>query len=250
VIDGHDNDLSHNPHWLWSGEGQLLVVSTPYLIGKHYATNPLQLLALVEEVDNLHRKGYVHGDIRGFNVVFQDGVNDESNTATVTLKDKVVEVDLQGFRGRLIDYDFAGKSVDSPKYPKGFQLVLPDGARAGKAGDTIVEHHDWVGVRSILFRLHTMTPPAANTGEQEIENLRLREKQHLLSAKFSSAPTSVEIAELKSFLFSIHIRDWTIEPEFEYRIALRRVGLWKDPGTSPASGTPRKDIYQEGKIRG
>jgi hypothetical protein len=124
-----DEDLSNNPDWLWKCRGQLLVISTPYLTGKHYATSPLQLLALVFELEQLHREGYVHGDIRGFNVVFQEGATDRFHP-TFDRQGEAINFDWQGFRGHLIDYDFAGmKGVDTTTYPTGYQTTLEDGFR-------------------------------------------------------------------------------------------------------------------------
>jgi hypothetical protein len=65
-------DHSNRPDWLWAFCGQLRVILTPYLPGKHCAVSPLQLLALVIHLEKLHAEGYFHGDIRGYNVVFQD----------------------------------------------------------------------------------------------------------------------------------------------------------------------------------
>jgi tRNA A-37 threonylcarbamoyl transferase component Bud32 len=57
---------------------------------------------VISQLEALHSKGFVHGDIRGFNVVF--GKTDEE--------------------GWLIDFDFGGKL--GRKYPKGYRTALDD----------------------------------------------------------------------------------------------------------------------------
>ena len=84
----------------------LQVIVTPYRPGRHYATKPTTFLPVICQLEELHGKGYVHGDIRGFNTVF-----DEENDQLF-----------------LIDFDVGGKS-GTREYPKGYQDVLRDGRR-------------------------------------------------------------------------------------------------------------------------
>jgi hypothetical protein len=277
-----DDDRSNSPDWLWNCRGQLLVISTPYLHGNHCATSPLQLLALVVELVKLHESGYVHGDIRGFNVVFQENVEDDF-TATVDFDGKAAEVEFQGFRGRLIDFDFAGmKGADTPKYPKGYRSSLDDGDRLGTAGGAILEYHEWRGVQHILFLLHDMDPPTETSetllgenGSQDdqdppggvltnnedlaqiVKRDRLRTKRDRLRGRFAldRVPSKGEIQDLKKFLYKIHRENWSVVLSAKYRTALTNVGLYGPAvtarhGTDHATGTPTKDKYEEGKARG
>jgi serine/threonine protein kinase len=226
-----DCDLSNSPDWLWKCRGQLLVISTPYLTGKHYATSPLQLLALVFELEQLHRQGYVHGDIRGFNVVFQEGATDRLNP-TFDRQGEAINVDWQGFRGHLIDYDFAGtKGVETTKYPAGYQMALEDAHRLGESGNPIVEEHEWLAIAWILFRLHSLEPPIGT--KKTMSNLLLASKLYHFPAKFAAkAADTDEIQDLKWCLYSAHEAGWSVTPHFSYQHALIRYGWYVQPGPS------------------
>jgi serine/threonine protein kinase len=220
-----DNDHTNKPDWLWAFGGQLLVISTPFLQGKHYATSPLQLLALVVQLEELHRNGYVHGDIRGLNVIFREGVKDKF-TATVCHDGKDIKVDFQGFRGDLIDFDLAGmKGADTTRYPRGYQSRLSDGDRKGASGDTIVEPHEWRGLHYILFDLHRIDAPV---GKWTLNNFNIALLRDNFREYFSlsSAPDHHEIQDLKSFLYKIHREDWSIAPNRKYREMLEDYGLY------------------------
>ena len=83
---------------LWTAGRSLQVIVTPYRPGTHFATKPTSFLPIIDDLEKLHDKGFVHGDIRGFNTVF----------------------DREHGRGCLIDFDFGGK-VGMVKYPEGYQ---------------------------------------------------------------------------------------------------------------------------------
>jgi aminoglycoside phosphotransferase (APT) family kinase protein len=86
-------DHSYNPGWLWGFRGQLMIISSP-LCGVHYATSVRQLADLAHQLERLHNAGYVHGDFRAFNVIFDEE------------------------KAHLIYFDFGGKEGDdSTTYP-------------------------------------------------------------------------------------------------------------------------------------
>ena len=80
----------------------LQVIVTPYRPGTHVAKKPTSFLPIIDDLKSLHDEGFVHGDIRGFNTVF-----DENS-------------------GCLIDFDFGGKEGKA-EYPKGYRQALLDG---------------------------------------------------------------------------------------------------------------------------
>jgi hypothetical protein len=49
---------------------RVLVISTPYYEGRHWALSPSEFKPLLAQLEALHRKGFVHGDIRCFNTAF------------------------------------------------------------------------------------------------------------------------------------------------------------------------------------
>jgi Fungal protein kinase len=80
-----------DPGWLWKFRGQMMVLSSPYIKGTHYATKVSQLLGVINHLEQLHKRGYVHGDIRAFNIIFTEdsgylidfdigGLEDENST--------------------------------------------------------------------------------------------------------------------------------------------------------------------------
>lgn len=123
--------------WLWKFKGQLKVITTPYHKGKHYATHPNQFLPIVKRLEEMHQSGFVHGDIRAYNMV----LNYE---------------DLNEPTGWLIDFDFGGHIDDSPKYPSGYVQDLSDGFRMGKPNERITFEHDWYALGEIIFNLYSL----------------------------------------------------------------------------------------------
>ena len=119
--------------WLWKFTRQLKVIALPYHKGEHYATDPLQLKPIVEYLHEMHKTGYVHGDIRAYNMVLN--YEDQEN--------------LQGY---LIDFDFGGHvDNESPKYPTGYVYSLDDGYRSGEEGKPITFAQDWFALGQIIF---------------------------------------------------------------------------------------------------
>lgn len=90
-------------NWMWQFHGHLLIISIPYYDGKRYATRPNHFLPIINQLEHLHVAGYVHGDIRAYNMVFHH----DKETADVT-------------DGRLIDFDIGGPiESDTTRYPVG-----------------------------------------------------------------------------------------------------------------------------------
>jgi tRNA A-37 threonylcarbamoyl transferase component Bud32 len=50
----------------------LLVLSVPYHQGRHCATSLSELVPLVKKLKALHEAGFVHGEIRRFNILFSE----------------------------------------------------------------------------------------------------------------------------------------------------------------------------------
>jgi len=99
----HNNDK--NPE-----SRTLEIIATPYREGVHEAKLPKAFLPIIDQLQELHEKGFVHGDIRAFNTVFGETADE----------------------GWLIDFDFGGK-VGATVYPSGYRAVLEDGLRLGES---------------------------------------------------------------------------------------------------------------------
>ena len=127
--------------WLWNFKGQLKVIATPYHEGKHYATHPNQFLPIVDRLEEMHKSGYVHGDIRAYNMVLN---YDDPNHPN----------------GWFIDFDFGGRIIDLPKYPSGYVQDLSDGFRLGEPGKSITFEHDWYALGQVIFvKCFTLSHP-------------------------------------------------------------------------------------------
>jgi tRNA A-37 threonylcarbamoyl transferase component Bud32 len=77
----------------------LEIIAIEYKPGRHVARTPSEFIPVIEQLELLHSHGYVHGDIRAFNVVLA-GKDD------VVLAGK----DEKGVPG-LIDFDLGGKAL-------------------------------------------------------------------------------------------------------------------------------------------
>jgi hypothetical protein len=181
-------DVIDRMNWMWTMQGELVVISIPFVKGNHFASTIEDFIPVVRALKRMHEEGYVHGDIRCFNIVFGKG---------------------------LIDFDFGGR-IESIKYPPGYQDCLGDGRRLGRAGQNIVKWHDWHALIDVIFRLHDLQYPE----HESIE--RIRRERFLRNAR----PDDVEnlATDLESFL--LDVKDtWTVMPETVFQLVLEEHGL-------------------------
>jgi serine/threonine protein kinase len=249
---GQQDKESNKPNWLWTFRGHLLVLSSPHLPGKHYATSPLQLLAAVIQLENFHSNGFFHGDIRAYNILFQESLPAENEEECP--KEKKKEYDLKGFQAALIDFDFAGPKHDpSLKYPDGYVQSLPDGKRCGRAGESISLSHELYSMAKVVFSVHTLNPPKTRTAE--IKEAMCDEVD--LRCKFANINdiTVDSMQMLKEFLWKISKQGWTVTLDTDFRLDLEANGLDgvvdsrypRRTGTNHASGTPEKRSFSQAR---
>jgi hypothetical protein len=159
--------------WLWK-EGRrissrLLVIFTAFWEGRHYAKSVLEFVPLVEHMQGLHRKDFVHGDVRCFNIIF----NPESSclidfdfggkvkAAGFDAKDARIEgAELQSDSGKEKGDDGKERKAAELKYPRGYRTDLPDGKRLGLEGNLITKFNDAFDLTYVIFGLHKVLPPA------------------------------------------------------------------------------------------
>jgi serine/threonine protein kinase len=224
AFDGREDD-SNTSVWLWAFRGKLLIISTPFYRGRHWALTPEEFLPIVEQLKTLHRNDYVHGDIRCCNIIFQDNK-----------------------QGRLIDFDFGGKNNgDTTKYPRGYQRTLFDGTRPGKGGSPVTKGDDWLSLRFVIFAFHDFVPP-------EHESSVTYEQLFRLKREFAEEedPTAEEIQELVDFLKEIGGKGWTVKPGSFFRKRLEEYGYYMNSsgdmendrrkGSEAATGSPPKQL--------
>jgi hypothetical protein len=71
--------------WLWQFRGRLLILATPFREGYHFAHRPTDFMPIIEHLEHLHNEGFVHGDIRAFNMVL--GTNDWNESSSSASSD-------------------------------------------------------------------------------------------------------------------------------------------------------------------
>jgi len=179
-------------HRLWRSEGKLLLIAAPFREGRHFATKPAEFVPIISEFEKLHKQGFVHGDIRGFNTVFTSKQD----------------------QGWLIDFDFGGKEhEETTVYPKGYKQALVDGKRPGREGELIEQWHDWKSLGNLIFDCHIFNDPAGDTPT----DLRLRKlitaEKWLFSINRENPPTESMIADLKALCHDLSTNGWTLRPE-------------------------------------
>jgi hypothetical protein len=80
IVDGVEEEIQIKPnsaninHWRdfpqgKNATGAFLLISIPYLLGKHVATRPKAFLPIIDHLVAMHKQGLVHGDIRACNTV-------------------------------------------------------------------------------------------------------------------------------------------------------------------------------------
>jgi hypothetical protein len=174
-------DGSDSSDWLWADReaagcsARLLVITTPYYPGRHWARSAGEFLPLIEQLEQFHANNFVHGDIRASNVAFCDG--------------------SEG-RSRLINWDMGGKirepapteasdEVESPsdgeplKYPEGYEDQVFDATcpRLGQGGEAITKVHDWAALTDLIIRCHDFSHPKDRTPFDKLRGMFHLERQ-------------------------------------------------------------------------
>jgi serine/threonine protein kinase len=112
------------------------LISALHVKGEHRCQTVDQDLASVKRLKEIHDNGFVHGDIRGMNIVFTENGQAE-----------------------FIDFDFGGH-YGVAKYPPGYICELRDGNRDSSAEEkfSLIEpEHDVTALAYVLGFLHTVT---------------------------------------------------------------------------------------------
>jgi hypothetical protein len=171
--------------WMWKLRGELVVISIPFVKGKHFASNIEDFIPVVKALRRMHEAGYVHGDIRCFNIIFGKG---------------------------LIDFDFGGQIDNDPKYPPGYQGALGDGVRLGREKQSITALHDWFALIHVIFALHCLKPPLG-------ASVTLRDRRDRFTAEDYPMDHESIPADLENFLQDVK-DTWTVSTSRELKAVL------------------------------
>jgi hypothetical protein len=239
---------------------RLLVLSTPYVEGRPWAVSPSEFRPLVAQLEALHGKGYVHGDIRCFNIAFGP---DQGSC-------RLFDFDLGG---RVVDGDdeAAGQGADRSAgalcYPAGYRQDLADGIRLGAEGQPVTKSDDWYALTSVILRCHELVcPPAAAAATEEDDGADSRADDDAAAAvsrrervlrRFLQGERDVSrhVSRLKAYLGALEDvcqrEGWRIAPTSRFAQQLVKEGFAVDPdgtdvghrrreGRDPAPGSPKK----------
>ena len=229
--------------WLWDYKGELQVISTTYYDGVHYATHPLHFLPIINHLESLHSQGFVHGDIRAYNMVLpRDAAN-----ANAGIEDE----------GWLIDFDYGGKA-NIVAYPKGYKPVLADGDRPGKAEKEITIMDDWQSLIWLILNKYDFIPKTKG-GYGIIEDSEDDAMTNAYEGKLSILRNQLTIYHrtdpethvkspgtlLRQYLRLVS-KEYTIEPKQFFKGDLENCGLWNNPcnagknASGAATGSQKK----------
>jgi hypothetical protein len=154
------------------------LVSYRYIPGDHVAAKVGQFASLIEQVAQIHGKGFVHGDIRLGNVVFT------------------------GDGAELIDFDLCGKARRA-SYPKRFAANINDGARHGDAGAgrKMKTEHDWFSVVAVmdLFQVADAGDGSASDVLVSAKKL-LKSGQHAKAAEMLAKHMDVAVKAMSTYV--------------------------------------------------
>lgn len=206
----------HEREWPWKFHGRLLILSVPYHKGRHYAKSLSEYIPLVKKLKALHESGFVHGDIRCFNIVFSE-------------KDS-----------HFIDYDLGGKTDDKgdgPPYPIGYVFSLRDGMRRGTEGEAIRDVHDWSALVSAFFFFHWIQPPVGINADLAnlLTRLQLRIPGELCMKPETKDGTIKALEEL--FANCKNDSGWQIDASDQLQTALIEAGFGFPTSDERARGT-------------
>jgi hypothetical protein len=207
--DSDDDDATNDWFWKDSKKKTIQIIATPYRPGQHFATSPKAFVPIIDQLQSLHEKGFVHGDIRAFNTVF----GNESNE-----------------KGCLIDFDFGGRKGERC-YPKGYRQFLGDGSRIGEGGEVILEWHDWFALGRLIFTLHRLRAPDGTGLPGEVSDFW---------SNLAKAPTQEQIRELKTLLVWLEEERWTVEPDVLFRQALNKNAASGATNVKATGSPPKK----------
>jgi hypothetical protein len=175
---------------LWlseESERTLEVIAVPYKNGSHVPSKLTDFTPIIKQLQALHGKGYVHGDIRAFNVAFD------------------------GSDGGLIDFDNSG--TPGTPYPSGYRSVLKDGRRvgSGRSWDRYTEldfWHDWYALGQLMFNIHRVVIPIDASMETKTWLYGLETYWRCIS----KTPSDEKIREFILQLESLEKAGYCVEP--------------------------------------
>ena len=141
-----------------------------------YATHPFHFLPIIDHLQKLHSNGFVHGDIRAYNMLLKyDTTSVKADQCTVDCSSNETG---NSYDGCLIDFDFGG-TQNEVVYPKGYKHLLDDGKRPGKKRNKITIMDDWKSLIGLIFHTHVFVKKEGVQLTEHQESLIYRMRNEL-----------------------------------------------------------------------
>ena len=210
--------------WLWDYKGELHIISTAYHDGVHYASNPLHFFPIITHLVSLHSQGFVHGDIRAYNMVLLPREDTAAANESGGKEDE----------GWLIDFDY-GSKTNVVTYPWGYKRSLADGLRPGKADQQITIRDDWRSLFGLILYRYDFLPKKGDeygaiveiTGLMRASMLIYYDTEFEAETSNESAPWEYPASLLREYL-KLMSTGYIIKPELSFRKNMIYCGLWNN----------------------
>jgi hypothetical protein len=152
--------LKHEELISWSGEDpgdSLRIIKYPAVKGDHVPRTVGHFVGFIAELEKIHQKGIVHGDLRFSNVVFfkSDTISSSSSSSSSSFS-----TTSSTTLATIIDFDLSGRNGNKV-YPSGFNLQIDDGKRHPdvKALSSLQFEHD---IFAVVWMLRQYRPKPVN----------------------------------------------------------------------------------------
>ena len=133
------------------GKGAIVIIRYDYQDGIHVASKVSHFRDIAKIIETMHDSDFVHGDVRGFNMLHPHS-----------------EESLNGLkRSCLIDFDLA-RMNEKDKYSLGFSQTSPEilGDRIGKLGKCMKFQHDWVELGATMDEYQGKANDTGNSSQE------------------------------------------------------------------------------------
>ncbi len=204
--------MNGDPFWTKTNDVQLEILAVPFKQGSHVATKLTDFQPIILQLQQLHAAGFVHGDIRAYNVVL-------------------------GPQGGLIDFDFGGEPGEP--YPEGYRTTLIDGYRAGSGekenyqNNTLAFWHDWYALGFLIFHVHSILVPVGASDETKLIHYRALHRWMGITEDVKAE----DITKLLTDLTSLQNAGYTLIPNIPFQCEID-ANNWPRRTKKGATGSP------------
>jgi hypothetical protein len=131
---GERGDDNSPPKTVAYPRGSVRIIKYKFVNGTHFASKVSHFLQIAKCIEDMHKAGIIHGDVRGFNMLHPHP------------KFVVGQIEMS----LLIDFDLCGSPGD--KYPPGYseRVIENQFDRCGSKEENMMMYHDWYELASAM----------------------------------------------------------------------------------------------------